>query len=153
MAFEQQQQQQQQQQQPTWNQWLSIEFDSVRPRERGSTDNTMRVLERCTTFRQVAQLACEITPEGTLEFTGRARYPQNPGEQQGDGQGPGPGSDLGPDLGPGLVGPGLALGLGASVEEASGDINFGRPIFAYDEYNYYDLPDGTYDGSGVNTIV
>ena len=33
------------------------------------------------------------------------------------------------------------LGYGASIEEVdSGDTYFGRPLFAYDEYNYYREP-------------
>mmetsp|Transcript_36729 Transcript_36729/g.84876 ORF Transcript_36729/g.84876 Transcript_36729/m.84876 type:complete len:175 (-) Transcript_36729:36-560(-) len=33
------------------------------------------------------------------------------------------------------------LGYGASIEEVdSGDTYFGRPLFAYDEYNYYNEP-------------
>ena len=32
------------------------------------------------------------------------------------------------------------LGYGASIEETRGDVWHGRPMFAYDEYNYYDRP-------------
>ena len=56
------------------NQWLVVEWDSVRPRARETIDSTLRVFRRCASFREVAQLASEITSEGTLEFTGLEKF-------------------------------------------------------------------------------
>eukprot|EP00621_Florenciella_sp_RCC1693_P000760 CAMPEP_0182553458 /NCGR_PEP_ID=MMETSP1323-20130603/49492_1 /TAXON_ID=236787 /ORGANISM="Florenciella parvula, Strain RCC1693" /LENGTH=502 /DNA_ID=CAMNT_0024765171 /DNA_START=98 /DNA_END=1606 /DNA_ORIENTATION=+ len=56
------------------DQWLVVEWDTVRPRARESIDSTMKVFGRCGSFREVAQLASEITSEGVLEYTGLEKF-------------------------------------------------------------------------------